>query len=351
MRVRTAIRTMRRAFREFYFAAKGVFGSSPGPKRAVRAPGKRKLVIKTALAAITACIVLQIAGGLLFMTSGAYNIAADEPHFKPVRWLLQAGRTRAVEFRSRGIHAPNLRDPSLLRNGIVLYRKNCQPCHGAPGVANEQIGRGIDPKPPPLVIASDKWTDSELFWIIAHGLKLSGMPGFAPRLSEMDLWGIVAFLRRMVLLSPAEYKQLATAADLGANNESIPWASDDDYGFVQLRIHGNSDKGRELLRNYGCPTCHAVPSMGGGSVGPPLTRFAERQYIAGSLVNVPSNAVAWITDPKRFKPKTAMPNLNVQPAEALDIAAYLYTLGSSKRLGALEQNLRISRVSVAQSRK
>ena len=176
----------------------------------------------------------------------------------------------------------------------MLYRKNCQPCHSAPGAANEQIGRGIDPKPPPLVIATNTWTDSDLFWIIAHGLKLSGMPGFAPRLGERDLWGIVAFLRRVVLLSPADYRRLLTEADRGLNGESMSWASD-DYGFVQFKAHGNADKGRELLGTYGCMSCHAISGIGGGSVGPPLTRFAERQYIAGSLVNVPSSAVAWIS--------------------------------------------------------
>lgn len=149
--------------------------------------------VKTAGMAIAAVIVLQVIGGLLFMLSGTYNIAADEPHLKLVRWMLQAGRTRAVETRSRGMHMPNLRDPSLLKRGFVLYRKNCQPCHGAPGVPNEQLGRGIDPKPPPLLTASNRWNDSELFWIVSHGLKLSGMPGFAPRLSEKDVWGIVAF--------------------------------------------------------------------------------------------------------------------------------------------------------------
>ncbi|MBV8810234.1 MAG: c-type cytochrome [Acidobacteriaceae bacterium] len=302
--------------------------------------------IKTALIAIAAVIALQLVGGLLFMVSGTYNIAADEPHLKPVRWMLQAGRTRAIQMRSRGLHPPNLRDPSLLKRGLVLYRQNCQPCHGGPGTANEQIGRGIDPKPPPLLTASNKWDDSELFWIISHGLKLSGMPGFAPRLSETDLWGIVAFLRRVVLLSPAEYKRLTSAEDLGADDPLLNWPSNNDYGFAQLKAQGDAKRGLELLQSYGCISCHMVPGLAHQrSAGPPLTRFAERQYIAGSLVNVPSNAVAWITNPKQFKPQTLMPNLNVQPAEALHIAAYLYTSGSSDRLTALERNLQIAKES------
>jgi mono/diheme cytochrome c family protein len=299
--------------------------------------------IKTVITAVAAIIILELTGGLLFMESGTYNIAADEPHVKLVYWMLQAGRTRAVQIRSRGMHPPNLRDPSLLKRGLVLYRKNCQPCHGAPGQANEQIGRGIDPKPPPLMTASNKWDDSELFWIISHGLKLSGMPGFAPRLSETDLWGIVAFLRRMTFLSPTDYKRLATAEGPSVDDQLLDWPSNNGYGFAQLKAHGNANKGFELIQTYGCASCHMVPGLGEARVGPPLTGFAERQYIAGWLVNVPSNAVAWITNPKQFKPGTLMPNLNVQPADALHIAAYLYTSGSSERLTALERNLGIAK--------
>ncbi|MBV9081373.1 MAG: cytochrome c [Acidobacteriaceae bacterium] len=304
-------------------------------------PPIRTVVFKTAVIAIAGCILFEIIGGLVFMASGAYNIAADQPHLAPVRWLLTAGRTRAVEFRSKDIRHPNLRDPALVKKGIVLYRKNCQPCHGGPGAANEQIGRGIDPKPPQLVLVSDNWSDSELFWITAHGLKLSGMPAFAPRLSERDLWAIVAFIRRMVLLSPTDYDRLTKAADSGVEDNSVPWLAAGDYGFSQLKTRGNARKGPELIGKYGCITCHEIPGMGGGGVGPPLTSFAERQYVAGLLVNVPSNAVAFIRDPKGFKPKTAMPNLGVQEPEALDITAFLYTLGSSKRLTALQHILGI----------
>ncbi len=300
-------------------------------------PASRKLIVKTAVAAIVACIALEGIGGLLFMASGLYNIAADEPHFTLARWGLQAGRTRSVEFRSRGMKVPNLRDPSLVRHGIVLYQKNCQPCHGAPGVGEEQIGRGINPNPPPLVTAANNWTDAQLFWITSHGLKMSGMPEFGARLSETDRWAIVAFLRRIVLLSPADYQRLTAAADLGTGSQSLSWVSNDDYGFAQLKAHGNSDKGRELVGRFGCVTCHTIPEVGSASVGPPLTNFAERQYIAGLLVNVPANTVAWITNPKQIKPNTAMPNLNVQPTQAMDIAAYLYTLGSPKRLEALRR--------------
>ncbi len=297
-----------------------------------------KLIIKTALVTAAAGMVLLLAGGLLLMASGIYNLAADEPHFAPVQWILVTGRNRSIKFHSRGVSKPSLRDASLVKYGLRLYGQNCQPCHGAPGVAPEQKGRGINPHPPPLVTSVNDWTDPQLYWIVSHGLKLSGMPAFSARLSDHDRWAIVAFLREIVFLSPTDYERVAAAALRNdSDSELSAFLSKDDYGFGELNARGKPDRGRQLLSSYGCITCHTIPDIGSGLVGPPLTDFAERQYIAGSLVNVPASVVAWIMNPKRFQPNTAMPNLDVRSDEALDIAAYLYTLGDQKRFNALRQ--------------
>ncbi len=271
------------------------------------------------------------------MASGVYNMAADQPHFAPVRWMLVTGRTRSVQFHSSDVRKPSLHDASLIKYGLRLYGQNCQPCHGAPGVAPDQKGRGIDPHPPPLVTSINDWTDPQLYWIVSHGLKLSGMPAFSARLSDHDRWAIIAFSREMVFLSPTDYDRLAAAALRNQSDDQL-WAFlSNDHGFGELHAHGKPDRGRDLLTSYGCITCHTIPRIGSGLVGPPLTHFAERQYIAGSLVNVPANVVAWIVNPKQFQPNTAMPNLNVRSDEALDMAAYLYTLGNPKRFNALRQ--------------
>ncbi len=297
-----------------------------------------RLIIRTVSVTVAVGLIAIAFGGLIVMESGIYNIAADTPHFAPTRWILQTGRTRAVQFHSIGIRGPDLRDPSLVGHGLGLYGENCQPCHGAPGVAPKQEGRGIDPHPPPLIISANNWTDPQLYWIVFHGLKLSGMPGFAAHLSERDMWAIVAFLRQIVFLSPADYGRLTDPKPgSGSGNESGNFISQDDHGFGELNARGKPDRGRQLLRDYGCISCHTIPRIGSGRVGPPLTNFAERQYIAGALVNVPANVVAWIMNPKQFQPNTDMPNLGVSQSQALDIAAYLYTLGDPRRFNMLRQ--------------
>ncbi|MGW3611045.1 c-type cytochrome [Micromonospora sp. NPDC005163] len=92
--------------------------------------------------------------------------------------------------------------------------------------------------------------------------------------------------------------------------------------------NGRPDRGAELIAQYGCGSCHTIPGINraDGLVGPPLTRFGARSYIAGQLPNNAENLRRWIVDPQAVEPGTAMPNLGISAIDAQDIAAYLYTL-------------------------
>jgi cytochrome c len=90
---------------------------------------------------------------------------------------------------------------------------------------------------------------------------------------------------------------------------------------------GNADRGKKLLKDFGCGSCHVIPGVSGadGRVGPSLAdaRTAD-STIAGVLPNTPENDVKWIMDPKRYSPKTVMPDVGVREDQARDIVAYLY---------------------------
>jgi cytochrome c2 len=91
---------------------------------------------------------------------------------------------------------------------------------------------------------------------------------------------------------------------------------------------GNADRGRLLLRQFGCGNCRAIPGVAAarGNVGPPLDQLARRAYLAGTLANTPDNLTRWIRAPQQVKPGTAMPDMQVGDAHARDMVAYLYTL-------------------------
>lgn len=102
----------------------------------------------------------------------------------------------------------------------------------------------------------------------------------------------------------------------------------------QRVLGGDAARGRDAFVTYGCGSCHVIPGVPAaeGLVGPPLTDFADRTYVAGHLRNEPVGLVRWIRDPQTIDPGTAMPDLGVSEQEARDMAAYLYTLHAD-RLG------------------
>lgn len=91
---------------------------------------------------------------------------------------------------------------------------------------------------------------------------------------------------------------------------------------------GNADRGKQLVEQYGCNSCHIVPGIDGarGMIGPSLEHVASRPIIATKIPNSQANMTAYIQNPQMTNPENLMPNLAVKPDEARDMVAYLYTL-------------------------
>lgn len=104
---------------------------------------------------------------------------------------------------------------------------------------------------------------------------------------------------------------------------------------VLASVQGDPRQGAAAIGRYGCGTCHVIPGLARaqGKVGPPLSDFAQRTYIAGNAYNTPSNLAAWIRRPDSVEPGTVMPTLGVSEQEARDISAYLLLETATGRFG------------------
>lgn len=91
---------------------------------------------------------------------------------------------------------------------------------------------------------------------------------------------------------------------------------------------GEPARGVAVIREIGCGACHTIPGIDDaqGTVGPPLTGWPRRSFIAGAVPNSVPNLIRWISNPQDIEPATAMPNLRLTEQQACDVAAYLYTL-------------------------
>ena len=275
-------------------------------------------------------LALTASGGVVFIYSGAYNVGASWQHTQVVYSMLELALHRSVQLRARNIETPLLDNPQRVARGAGLYRDNCVQCHGAPGVAPGDIGKGMQPVPGPLIAAMQRWQPREVYWLTRHGIKMSGMPAWEFRMDDAALWDVVAFVQRLSNLTPDAYAALAGPAPSAALQRSDSGAQPmlSSANAPAPTHESNVERGRQALHQYACHACHAIPGVVGSAthVGPPLAGLASRSLIAGRLANTPDNMRHWLQQPQAIKPLTAMPSMGVTNEHAADMAAYLATL-------------------------
>jgi len=189
-------------------------------------------------------VVVGAAAGiaaLLFVSAGLVPIAASEPHWPITRFLLHYSMIRSVQTHALGVKEPAPEERALDGDAMVLkgaghYASGCLACHGAPGTPRAAVVRHMEPAPPYLPPKIDQWTDRQLFWIVRHGIKYTAMPAWPSQQREDEVWAMVAFLRRLPELEPAEFRRLA----YGDEAALAPGSED---GSAAVRPHPDSGTG------------------------------------------------------------------------------------------------------------
>lgn len=279
-----------------------------------------RLHLPTLLWTLLALTLLLLGAGLAFVLGGVYDVSATHQHRAWTFELIELTARRAVSVRARDIVVPPLDAPALIERGLVLYAVHCAQCHGGPGQAPAPFAFGMTPSPTNLAADARERPPAEMYWVIRNGLKMTAMPAWRFRLHEADHWALVAFLRTLPALTPAQWRSAlagrtlpkATAALSALPATSVP----------------DPERGRLALQMYGCATCHEIPGVVGAHspVGPPLARLKARALLSGNLPNSPQNLALWLRNPQAIDPDSAMPDLALSARDAQDLAAFLWTL-------------------------
>lgn len=108
---------------------------------------------------------------------------------------------------------PSPDTPETVKTGQEHFQHHCGLCHGLDG-----HNTGVpfaDKMSPPVADLSEKdvqkFTDGQLKWIIANGIRFTGMPGWTGILEDDEQWAIVRYLRHLPAKGsmgiPAIYKE------------------------------------------------------------------------------------------------------------------------------------------------
>ena len=204
-----------------------------------------------------AIVILLPILGLIVGWSGLVGVRASTGHWGVTDWFLHWVMRNSVKTAAIGVKAPPLTDPALLPPAAGHYEAGCAICHGSPVAERSQAVLSMLPVPPDLRMAVPTWSDEQLYEIVKHGVRFTGMPGWPAESRDDEVWAMVAFLRKLPELDMEGYQRLA--------------------GFSRP-VFTNAFS--ETLAT--CEACHAESRLERGSLIPSLSGQSEA-YLLESL--------------------------------------------------------------------
>lgn len=210
-----------------------------------------------ALAVLAAAVAF---GGLAVAASGIIPLRASAGHWAVTNWLLHFAMERSVVTHSLLIDAPRLDDQARVIRGASHYELGCRPCHGTVLGRTPRTPQAMLPPPPYLPPRLSRWTPEQLFYIVKHGVKFTGMPAWPAAGRDDEVWDVVAFLQALPQLDADAYRALAVGA---------PDASGaDGLAALPRAAPGRGDR-LERIRDA-CAPCHGLDGAGRGGAFPVL---------------------------------------------------------------------------------
>ena len=149
-----------------------------------------------------------LVGGAWFASQGIGASATPGPVETA---LARTARHWLVPAHERARTNPEPTTPDNLKDGMAHWADHCAGCHANDGSGLTPMGQGLYPKAPDMRLpATQGLSDGELFYLIEHGVKITGMPawGTGTPEGEQGSWHLVQFIRRLPSLAEAELAEM-----------------------------------------------------------------------------------------------------------------------------------------------
>lgn len=220
------------------------------------AGAERRITWRGMVAGGALLLGLASVGGALLVISGVVPIHASSGHAGITRQVLHFAKERSISTYSVGKSVPPLDDPDMILRGAAHYEIGCRSCHGSPALGSSRIAQRMLPEPPYLPDIIGKRQPAELFQVVKHGIKFTGMPAWPAADRDDEVWAMVAFLKKMPELDAGRYLQLARGDAITAQER--PSRIPDRVARSCARCHGEDG----IARGSG-----AFPHLAGQRVG------------------------------------------------------------------------------------
>jgi mono/diheme cytochrome c family protein len=154
--------------------------------------------------------VVSLAGaGLVYLRSTGLTARADAGSVEVS--MARRARSFAIPSSARARRNPIPQSPEVLAEGMSHYADHCAACHANDGSGKTEMGQGLFPKAPDMRLApTQQMSDGELFYVIEHGIRFTGMPAWSTGTAsgEESTWHLVHFLRHLPQLTTSELEAM-----------------------------------------------------------------------------------------------------------------------------------------------
>jgi len=147
---------------------------------------------------ILGAILAYLVPALTLVLSARFGVLPVQADVAPSRLesaLLGAALRATVAHNATNGNNPLPASNDILIAGAGTYRDLCAHCHGISRESDNSLGRSFYPPAPQLPLKRTAYTDSELFWIVKHGIRNTAMPAWGKLLSDDEIWQVVAVIR------------------------------------------------------------------------------------------------------------------------------------------------------------
>src|SRR5215471_14491668 len=128
---------------------------------------------------------------------GLLPVQADVVPSKLEARLLGSALHAAVARHASGKTDPMPASQENLIAGAKIYRQMCSRCHGGSRESENIYGRSFYPPAPQLPLRRTSYNDSEMFWLVKHGIRNTAMPAWGKLLSDKEIWRVVTLMRKL----------------------------------------------------------------------------------------------------------------------------------------------------------
>ena len=165
--------------------------------------------MKHFLLGVLATIAIIAIGSFAYLRLGLAEVRGDLPPSRLESVLMSSAVHASVRREAPEMPNPFPPTDENLTAGGRLYIDGCAGCHGVPGKAKNDGGNVLFPPVPQLPLMGTEYTEAQIFWVIKHGIRRTGMFANGKWNTDKEMWTMAAYIKRMQSLPSRVQEELA----------------------------------------------------------------------------------------------------------------------------------------------